>query len=112
MATEHSSGESFADGTPLVELFGKPARTKLLSVFVDERERDLNVSELARQADVARSTVYDHLDVLLDLGIVEETRETGTSTRYQLDADDEIAELLYRLDGIALERLLENSGQL
>lgn len=110
MSAKQTQGEAFADGTPLVELFGKPARTKLLSVFVDERERDLNVSELARQAGIARSTVYDHLDVLLELNLVEETRETGSSTRYQLDTDDEIAELLYQLDGIVLQRLLENEG--
>ena len=104
--------EAFADGTPLVELVGKPGRAKLISVFVDERENDLNVSELARQAGVARSTVYDHLDDLVELGIVEETRETGPSTRYQLDTDDEIAELLYQLDGLVLKRLLEMDGEL
>ena len=114
MATDqqHDTEEAFADGTPLVELFGKPGRTKLISVFVDERDNDLNVSELARQAGVARSTVYDHLDDLLELEIVEETRETGPSTRYQLDNDDEIAELLYQLDGLVLKRLLEIDSQL
>ena len=109
MATDRQrdSQEAFAEGTPLVELFGKPGRTKLISVFVDERENDLSISELARQAGVARSTVYDHLDDLVEMGIVKETRETGPSTRYQLDDDDEIAELLYQLDGLVLKRLLE-----
>ena len=109
---QRDSQEAFAEGTPLVELFGKPGRTKLVSVFVDERENDLSISELARQAGVARSTVYDHLDDLIELGIVKETRETGPSTRYQLDNDDEIAELLYRLDGLVLKRLLEMNGGL
>ena len=80
-------------------------------MFVDERENDLNVSELARQAGVARSTVYDHLDDLVELGVVEETRETGPSTRYQLDKEDGIAELLYKLDGLVLNRLLEMDSQ-
>ena len=109
---QRDSQEAFAEGTPLVELFGKPGRTKLISVFVDERENDLSISELARQAGVARSTVYDHLDDLVELGIVQETRETGPSTRYQLDNDDEIAELLYQLDGLVLKRLLEMDGGL
>jgi Fe2+ or Zn2+ uptake regulation protein len=61
---------------------------------------------------VARNTVYDHLDDFVELGILEETRETGPSTRYQLDYDDEIAELLYQLDGIVLKRLLEMDGGL
>ena len=104
--------EAFAEGTPLVELFGKPGRTKLISVFVDEGDDDLSISELARQAGVARSTVYDHLDDLIKLGIVTETRETGPSTRYQLDGDNEIAELLYQLDGLVLKRLLEIDDRL
>ncbi|MDZ7730600.1 MAG: helix-turn-helix domain-containing protein [Natrialbaceae archaeon] len=108
MAVDQQPDEAFADGTPLVELFGKPARTKIVSVFVDERERDLSISEIARQAGVARSTVYTHLEVLLDLGIVVETRETGPSTRFQLDRDSKIAQRLYELDGLVLRELLDD----
>lgn len=107
MAQTEAGDEVFADDTPLVALCGDGARVKLLSVFVDERERDLNVSEVARQAGVARSTVYDHLDALLTLGVIEETRETGNSQRYQLAADDEVSRRLYELDGLVLHRLLD-----
>lgn len=99
--------EAYADDAPLMELFGQPARTRLISVFVDEGEYDLNVSELAEQAGVARSTVYDHLDDLEELGIVEQTRETGNSKRYQLNQDSEIADLLHKLEGLTLRKLLE-----
>ncbi|MFB6183777.1 MAG: winged helix-turn-helix domain-containing protein [Haloarculaceae archaeon] len=78
----------------------------MLSVFVDERENDLSVSEIARQAGIARSTVYDHLDELVELGVIEYTRTTGPSQRYQLVQNDEIGERLYELDGIVLKRLL------
>jgi Fe2+ or Zn2+ uptake regulation protein len=104
--------EAFADGTPLMHLFGTPARTRILSVFVDEREFDLSVTEIADQAGVARSTVYDHLDHLVALGVVEQTRETGGGTRYQLNQDSDIAEYLYKLDGVTLKRLLEYDGNL
>lgn len=109
MATEQHAepdGEAFATETPLVRLFDTPARAKLVSVFVDERQHDLSVSELARQAGVARSTVYDHLEDLQVLGVVEETRETGPSTRYQL-ADTQIGERLYELDGLVLQRIVD-----
>lgn len=102
------NAESFADNAPLMELFGKPARTRLLSVFVDEGDFDLNVTELARQAGLARSTVYNHLDDLQDLGIIEQTRETGNSKRYRLNNDSKIAELLTKLEGVTLRTLLEN----
>lgn len=113
MASETTqSGEAFADETPLMHLFGTPARTRILSVFVDEREFDLSVTEIADQAGVARSTVYDHLDHLIALGVIEQTRETGGSARYQLNQDGEIAEYLYKLDGVTLKRLLEYEGTL
>lgn len=102
--------EAFAEDTPLMHLFGTPARTRILSVFVDEREFDLSITEIADQAGVARSTVYEHLDGLVELGVVEQIRRTGTSPRYRLDRDDPIAEHLNRLDGLVLQRLLDGDG--
>lgn len=105
--SETTSKEIFATDTPLLHLFGTPARTKLLAVFVDEREFDLSITELSKQAGLARSTVYDHIDDLLAVNVIEETRETGRSTRYQLNEDSDIAQALYELDGLVLQRLLE-----
>lgn len=88
-------------------LFGPPARTNILAAFVSERDRDLNVSYIAKLAGVARSTVYDHLDDLQELGVIEHTRDVGRSPMYQLNEDNEIAEELVRLEGVTLNRLLE-----
>ena len=114
MATtnEAEEADAYAEDAPLMALFGTPAKTKILSVFVAERGRDLSKSEIARQAGVARSTVYAYLDEFLALGVIEETRTTraGHSTRYELDEESEIAETLYELEGLTLRRLLELDG--
>lgn len=102
--------ESAVDNQPLVWLMGLPARTRILTVFVDERSRDLSVSEIAEQAGIARSTVYDHLDDFLDIGIVENTRKTGVSERYQVNIENDVAELLCKLDGVTLKALYERDG--
>jgi len=114
MATQTDADSNYADDAPLMALFGAPAQTKLLSVFVAEKGRDLTVSQVARQAGVSRTTVYDHIDDLLELGVIEETRETndGHSTLYQLNEDSEIAELCYKLEGVTLRQLLENEGHI
>lgn len=44
--------------------------------------------------------------------MIEGTRETGGSFRYQFNQDSEIAEYLYKLDGAVLKRLLESEGNL
>jgi len=102
--------ESYADEAPLTYLFGNSARVKIIGVFVSERGRDLNVSEIARQAGVARSTVYNNLQPLEDLCVVSHTRDgrDGSSPRYQLNEDSELAELLYHLEGRTLKRLMNS----
>lgn len=105
---------AYADDAPLIHLFGSPARIRILSAFVAEQGRDLSTSDVARLAGVARSTVYDHLDDLLELGVIEHTRDVqaGHSPMYQLNEDSEIVEYLYKLEGVTLKRLLELDGEL
>ncbi|WP_313693331.1 winged helix-turn-helix domain-containing protein [Halorarum halobium] len=112
MVQTETSDEAYAEDTPLTYLFGTPARTKIVGALVSETDHDLNTSDIARLAGVARSTVYDHLDELEALGLVEETRTVGGSPMYQLDTDDELVEHIARIEGLVLKRLLELEGQL
>jgi DNA-binding transcriptional ArsR family regulator len=107
-----SETEPYADDTPLTHLFGSGARVKIVAALLGEAGTDLNVSDIARLAGVARSTVYDHLDDLRELGVVEHTRNVGDSPMYRFHAESEVGEHVAELEGVALRRLLENDGQL
>ena len=113
MATP-TNAKSYADDAPLTVLLGTSARARILSAFVAERGRDLSTSDVARFAGLARSTVYEHLDTLLELGVIVHTRDTqaGHSPRYQLDEENDVATKLYELEGVTLRRLLELDGHL
>jgi len=104
---------TYADNSPLVALLGSAGKTKILSAFITERGRELTISEIARFSGVARSTVYDHIDDLLELGVITHTRDTndGHSALYQLNEASEIAELLYKLDGVILSELIKEEHQ-
>lgn len=93
--------EAAADDTPLLDLLGDTARSRLLSVFIGFRDRELNVSELARQAGVTRQTVYDNVDGLQRAGAIVE-HETTQGSRYTL-ADGRVGETLVSLDFAVLE---------
>lgn len=112
MAQADTVSEAYADDTPLTHLFGTPARTKIIAAFLGEKDQDLNTSDIARMAGVARSTVYDHLDSLEELGVIEQTRTIGDSPMYQLDTDDDLVEAVVQVEGLALRRLLERDNQL
>ncbi len=100
---------AYADRAPFTALFGKSGKTKILSAFVAERGRELTISDIARFSGVARSTIYDHIDDLEDLGVIEYTRDIndGHSRLYQLNEDSQIADLLYELEGNILSEIIE-----
>lgn len=93
--------EPAADDTPLLDLFGDTARARILSVLVGFRNRELNVSEIARKAGVTRQTVYDNLEALQRAGAIIE-HETARGSRYTL-SEDRVGETLVDLDFAVLE---------
>lgn len=103
--------DHYAEEAPLTYLFGDAARVKIIGAFVAERGRDISVSDISRLAGVARSTVYNHLDSLERMGVVKHTRdiEDGHSPLYQLNDDSQIAELCYKLEGVTLQKLMEEN---
>lgn len=99
---------AYADDTPLLAVFGDTGRAKILAALLSEEDRDLNVSDIARIAGVARTTVYDHLDKLQQLGLVEQTREVGESKMYQINEDSELVEHLKHVEALAGREMLKN----
>ena len=107
MATSTSEVDrELAEEGPIATLFSGPARTRIIEAFVANKSRDLNVSDVARLSDTARSTVYRHIEDLQELGVVEAVG-TGRSERYTLNSDSDLAELLWKVEGVALQQLLE-----
>jgi len=107
MATSEptDTAHGLAEEGPLATLFSGPARTRIIEAFVANKSRELNVSDIARESDTARSTVYRHLDELQELGIIVKTG--SGNERYALNRDNDIAELLWQLEGVTLQKLLE-----
>lgn len=103
--------QSYGDEAPLTHLLGDSARVRIIGAFVAERGDDINISEVARLAGIARSTVYNHIGPLKRLGVIEHTRDLGEghSSLYQLNEDSEIAHLLFRLEGVTLQKLIEEN---
>jgi DNA-binding transcriptional ArsR family regulator len=99
--------DAYADDTPLTHVFGANARVKILSAMLSEREHDLNVTDIANMAGVARSTVYDHLEELREMHLVVQTREVGGAPMYQINNDNEIVTRIDEIEGLALRELVD-----
>lgn len=88
---------SYAEQTALAQLLGDHPKVKILAVLLSEGQ-DINVSRIAELAGMSRSTVYNYMDDLLNLNVVEKTREIGGSPMYQINRDSEVAKQLGKLE--------------
>jgi DNA-binding transcriptional ArsR family regulator len=60
--------------------------------------REFNQSELADLAGVSRQSVSRHLDLLLEIGVIEPVEPTRPQ-RYRFDPTSEVSRAIIRLDG-------------
>lgn len=94
--------EPFAQQAALTQLLGDHPKVKILTVLLSEG-RDINISLIAEQAGMSRSTVYKHIDDLRELNVIEKTRKLSGSPLYQLNRDSEVAKKLGQLEWALLD---------
>jgi hypothetical protein len=83
---------------PLIKLFGTNAKAKLLSVLVDAYPRPLNVTTICDRASIHHDTWYQHRDDLLEVGIVVDASDSGTSLYSVPDPETDVrTELVEKL---------------
>lgn len=107
MAIEQNKTETYAEDTALTKLFGNGPKVKIIAALLSESDHDLNVSQIAELAGVHRSTVYDHLQDLVEVGVVEKTREVSGSQMYRINKDSTIAESVAQLEWDLLDVIVE-----
>lgn len=86
----------YTDNAALTMLFGDSPKVKILAVLL-KQGRDTNVSNIADLGGMSRSSVYRHIDMLINLGVVEKTREVGGSPLYQINRQSDVAQKLGEL---------------
>lgn len=100
------SSAPYAEQTALTQLLGDHPKVKILAVLLSEGH-DINVSRIAELAGMSRSTVYNHIDDLINLNVVEKTREIGGSPMYQINRDSDVAKKLGQLEWELLDEFDE-----
>jgi len=99
--------EPYADDTVLSDVLGDHAKIRILSVMLANPEKDLNASEVARQAGIDRSSFYRNIDSLRAYGLVEIARTVGNSKMYQINKDSEAAKALGNFEWALLDVISE-----
>ena len=71
----------------------------ILDALLDALPRaECTKSELARMAGISRQSVYTHLDVLLELGVLDTVKDSSPP-RYRVPSKNNLLEILHELNG-------------
>lgn len=91
-----------AEGSAVIDLVGDHPKTKILLALLTDENRDYNMTDIARLADTDRSTVYRHIDDLLEYGLVVRTRKSGNAPMYQINQESEAAQTFAEFEWAAI----------
>jgi DNA-binding GntR family transcriptional regulator len=84
--------------SPLCRSLGETAPLQLLSFFIAHREFDYSKTELAKNLEISRQTIYKALEPLLKYGMVIKSRKIGNTTLYKLNINSESVKAIHNFN--------------
>ncbi len=89
-----------------IMVFGSSPIVKVLDFFLEHREFDYSLTEIARNADIGWSTLHQFWKDIVALGIVVSTRRIGRAELYKLNTENSIVKKLIEVDFEVSKNLL------
>ncbi len=90
-----------------IEYMGDSPMIRILDYLLTERTFDFSLSDLARNANVGRATIYRHLDMLLKHKIILPSRIIGKAKLFKLNQEHPVIKKLIELDDILMMKDLK-----
>ncbi len=88
-------------------IFGDSPIVKVVDFFLDNREFDYSLTDIAKNADIGWSTLHGFWKDLVNLGIVAKTRRIGRAELYKLDIKSPLVKKLIDLDTTISKKLVQ-----
>ena len=95
------------DKTSFRMIFGDSPVVKVIDFFLDNREFDYSLTDIAKNSDIGWSTIHQFWTDLVKLGIVIKTRRIGRAELYKLNLTSQLVKKLIDLD-ISISKKLMN----
>ena len=80
------------------DIFGDGPQTKILDFLADHPNYDYNVSDISKNSEVSRPTVYKIVEILLKKKLIVKTRESGNSSLYKLNIENKLVQVILKFD--------------
>lgn len=87
-------------------VFGDAPIIKVIDFFLDNREFDYSLTDIAKNADIGWSTLHQFWNDVVELGIVVKTRRIGRADLYKLNTASPLVKKLIELDTTISKKLI------
>ena len=87
-------------------VFGESPIVKVIDFFLDNREFDYSLTDIAKNSDIGWSTLHGFWKDLVKLDIVTKTRRIGRAELYRLNSSNPIVKKLMELDNDISKKLM------
>ena len=94
--------DAYAPETIFARLLGGQSRVLLLAALLAEPSDWMTKTDIAERAGVSTRTVTRHIDLLVELGVVETKPSERGYTVYSLNKDSEVAKRLAQVEWAAI----------
>lgn len=88
-------------------VFGDSPIIKVMDFFLDNREFDYSLTDIAKNSDIGWTTLHQFWSVMVRLDIVKSTRKIGRAELYKLNLDNSFVKRLIELDGMISKKFVE-----
>ena len=88
-------------------VFGDSPIVKVIDFFLDNREFDYSLTDIAKNSDIGWSTLHQFWSNLVKLGIVTKTRKIGRAELYKLNLSNPLVKKLIDLDKDISKKLMQ-----
>ncbi|MBS3128730.1 hypothetical protein J4410_06310 [Candidatus Woesearchaeota archaeon] len=88
-------------------VFGDAPIVKVIDFFLDNREFDYSLTDIAKNSDIGWSTLHLFWKEIVNLGIVVKTRKIGNAELYKLNIANPIVKKLTEIDSAISKRLMQ-----
>lgn len=88
-------------------VFGDSPIVKVIDFFLDNREFDYSLTDIAKNSDIGWSTLHGFWKDLVKLGVVAPTRRIGRAELYKLNLSNPIVKKLIDLDKDISKKMID-----
>ena len=88
-------------------VFGDSPTAKVLDFFIDNQEFDYSLTDIAKGAEIAWSTLHEFWPNMVKLGVVRKTRKIGRAELYKLNLENPLVKKLIEIDTLVSKQLVQ-----